>query len=61
MSDGIERGFISFDAAHTYATLAAATFAWIDRPGLDDLRAFCNLFATTVLGPVIRESAKLRS
>src|SRR5882724_8290261 len=56
MTDAIDRGFISCDAAHDFASLPPATFAWIDRhyadlppaarPQHDDLRPFCNLFAT---------------
>jgi hypothetical protein len=58
MTDAIERGFISYDAVHDFASLPAATFAWIDRhhadlppaarPSRDELRPFCNLFATYV-------------
>jgi hypothetical protein len=56
MGDAIERGFIRFSAAHSFATLPAATRSWIDshyndlpvatRPPRDDLDAFCELFAT---------------
>ena len=56
MTNAIERGFISFDAAHTYSTLPEATYVWLDRHYLDvppaarpereDLRGFCNLFST---------------
>jgi hypothetical protein len=56
MTDAIDRGVISYDAAHDFATLPSATFAWVKlhhadlppdaRPALDELRPFCNLFAT---------------
>jgi hypothetical protein len=56
MTTAIDRGFITFDAAHNYATLPEATLAWLDshyldvpavaRPSRDDLREFANLFAT---------------
>lgn len=56
MTDAIERGFISFDAAHTFSTLPDAAFAWLDRhqesipvaarPPREDLRAFASLFAS---------------
>lgn len=56
MGDAIERGFIRFSAAHSFATLPAATRSWINshyndlpaatRPERDDLDAFCELFAT---------------
>jgi hypothetical protein len=56
MTDAIDRGFIAFGDAHEFASLSAATSGWIDRhyadlppaarPPRDDLRPFCNLFAT---------------
>ena len=56
MTAAIDRGFIAFGDAHEFASLSAATFVWIDRhyadlppaarPPRDDLRPFCNLFAT---------------
>ncbi|HEY6039253.1 MAG TPA: hypothetical protein VIV58_33450, partial [Kofleriaceae bacterium] len=56
MTDAIDRGFISFGAAHDFAALPAATHVWLDRhyavlplaarPLREDLRAFSNLFAT---------------
>jgi len=56
MTEAIDRGFISFGAAHDFASLPAATHVWLDRhyavlpmaarPLREDLRAFSNLFAT---------------
>jgi hypothetical protein len=56
MSEAIDRGFISYDAAHTYSTLTAAAEAWIAkhhldlpgaaRPHRDDIPAFARLFST---------------
>src|SRR5262245_57767864 len=60
MDQAIEKGFISYDAAHTYATLSGATQAWIDRhymdipvaarPAKEDVPAFSALFATYLEG-----------
>ena len=56
MADAVDRGFISFGAAHTFSTLPEATSAWIEehylnlpnaaRPERADLPAFANLFST---------------
>jgi hypothetical protein len=56
MTDAVERGFISFRAAHQFASLVEATLAWIDRhyddlppaarPAREDVRSFANLFTT---------------
>ena len=56
LTDAIDRGFISFANAHEFASLSAAAVVWIDRhyadlppatrPPREDLRPFCNLFAT---------------
>jgi hypothetical protein len=52
----IKRGFISFNAAHTYSSLPSAAEIWIERhyhnipeearPELDDLKDFSGLFST---------------
>jgi hypothetical protein len=56
MTDAVERGFITFQAAHTYSTLPEAARAWLDahgtsvpapaRPPREDVAAFANLFST---------------
>ena len=56
MTDAVDRGFITFRAAHKYASLTEATLAWIDRhyndlplaarPAREEVRAFANLFTT---------------
>lgn len=56
MADGIQRGFIAFDAAHAYADDPRAAAAWIERhyaefppdarPRREHLSEFCNLFAS---------------
>ena len=56
LTDAVERGFISFKAAHTFSTLPEATHAWIvehyndlphaARPPREHLRAFVELFVS---------------
>jgi len=56
MGDAIRRGFVRFDAAHSYSTLPVAALAWLEshysdfpaaaRPAREDLPEFCNLFTT---------------
>jgi|SRR5215471_18641018 len=56
VSSAIEKGFISFDAAHTYSSLPAAAEGWIDkhyvdipsraRPPRSSLGDFCGIFST---------------
>lgn len=56
MAQGIARGFLSFDTAHTCALDARAAEAWIGRhyadlppaarPPLEHLHAFCRLFVS---------------
>jgi hypothetical protein len=58
MVDAIDRGFISFGAAHTFSTFPEATTAWLHRhyndlpnearPPRDDMRAFVELFVSYV-------------
>ncbi len=60
LGDGLGRGFIAIDAAHSYATLPEAARGWIEehyenlppnaRPPRDDMPAFCNLFSTYLEG-----------
>ena len=60
MSDAVNRGFLSFTAAHRFATLPEAFSAWVKehraglppdaRPSEDDLPAFSHLFATYLVG-----------
>ncbi len=56
MVGAIDRGFIAFDTAHTYATFPEAAFAWLDehhadlplvaRPAREDLLDFARFFGT---------------
>lgn len=56
MADAVDRGFITFRAAHTFASLTDATVGWIERhyndlpvparPERADVLAFANLFTT---------------
>jgi hypothetical protein len=56
MTDAVERGFITFKAAHTFSTLPEAARGWLDShyeslptqacPPREDLTAFANLFST---------------
>jgi hypothetical protein len=56
LAEAIDRGFIDYDAAQSYATTPATTLAWLERHRLDvpaaarpepaDLVDFCRLFTT---------------
>ncbi len=56
LAEAVRRGFVTFDAAHTYATLPAAAQAWVDRhfadippdarPPHDEREAFARMFAS---------------
>lgn len=56
MAKAVAEGFVTFEAAHDYSTLAVAAEDWIlghylnipseARPPREDLPAFCNLFST---------------
>ncbi len=56
MAEAIDRGFISVDAAHDYASLPAAAHAWLDshfadlpvnaRPAREELGDFARFFST---------------
>jgi hypothetical protein len=60
LTDAIERGFISFTAAHRFTTLPEAFTAWVEehhaglppdtRPTAGDLPAFAHLFTTYLEG-----------
>ena len=56
--DGIDRGFLRFDAVHTYASFEEAALAWIERhyadlpasarPAREDLPDFARFFTSYV-------------
>lgn len=56
LTEAIDRGFVSFDAAHSYTTFAETAVLWLDRhyldlpvaarPAREDLRDFSRIFTS---------------